>query len=203
MSTAEKKLRYTFAEYLAMEEQADYKSEYYQGEIFAMSGGTGNHSLIGVNVNAELRSALLDKDCSVFGSDFKIRIEASDTGVYPDGTVFCGPIDYVEDRKDIATNPIVVIEVLSNSTAAYDRSGKFSHYRRIPSLKEYVLIEQDRAQVDVFRRNENGLWLGFEGFEGLDKSVEFKSLGISIPSKMIYHRVQFPPQSSKFNLNPS
>lgn len=172
------------------EELASHKSEFYKGEIFAMPGGTRNHSVIGLNINAELRQALRGKDCFAGNNDLKIRIEEADAGVYPDGLVICGKENYYADRKDIVTNPTVVIEVLSDSTAAWYLGGKFRQYQTLPSLQEYVLIEQNEPQVDVFRRNEQGLWV-LEGYEGLDKMVEFKSLGVSIASSEIYYEIEF------------
>lgn len=190
MSTSEKKLRYTFEEYLKLGEDAEFKSEFYQGEIFAMSGGTGDHSLIGTNVTRELGNALMGKECLVYGSDLKIRIDAADAGVYPDGMVICGSREYYKDRLDVVMNPTAVIEVLSDGTAAWDRGGKFRQYRLIPSLKEYLVVEQKEAQIDVFRKNDQGLWV-LESYRGLGEDVEFQSLGVSIPSKGIYHGVEF------------
>ena len=192
MSTAEKKLRYSFEEYLVIEDQNDFKSEYYQGEIFAMSGGTDERSRISSNISREIGVALLEKECSVYDSNLKVRIEAADAGVYPDCQVICGPSEYYQGRKDVVLNPIVVVEVLSESTAAYDRGGKFSHYKKIPALMEYVLVEQKEPIVDVFRRNEEGLWVQFGRYEGLDSMVELTSIQVSIPANMIYHRVIFP-----------
>ncbi|MCB9230603.1 MAG: Uma2 family endonuclease [Bacteroidia bacterium] len=190
MSTSEKKLHYSFEEYLAREEQSDYKSEFYKGEIYAMSGGTGDHSLIGTNITRELGNALMGKDCFVYGSDLKIRIEEANAAVYPDGMIICGPRKYYKDRLDMITNPMVVIEVLSEGTAGWDRGGKFRQYTLLPSLREYVIVEQAEAQVDVFRKNDAGLW-EFEAYGGLDSNIEIKSLGISISLVMIYYGVQF------------
>jgi Uma2 family endonuclease len=190
MSVSEKKTHYTFEEYLAQEDQAEFKSEFYQGEIFAMSGGTKNHSLIGLNINAELRNALRGSDCFAGSNDLKIRIEAASASVFPDGLVVCGKEEYHANRKDIITNPTVVIEVLSESTTAWNYSGKFRQYQMLPSLQEYVLVEQKEPQVDIFRRNEEGLWV-LEGYKGLEAWVEFKSLSVKIAMREIYHRVEF------------
>jgi len=190
MSTSEKKLRYTFDEYLELGKEAEFKSEFYQGEIFAMSAGTGDHSLIGTNVSRELGNALMGGECLVYGSDLKIRIDAADAGVYPDGMVICGPREYYKDRKDVIINPIVVIEVLSEGTAAWDRGGKFRQYRLLPSLQEYIVIEQKEAQIDIFRKNAKGLWV-LESYRGLAEKVEFQSLGVGITSSGIYHGVNF------------
>ena len=190
MSTAEKKLRYTFQEYLDLEEKADLRSEYYQGEIFAISGGTDRHSLIGTNMTREMGNGLMDSECFVFGSDLKIRIEAADAGVYPDGMVICGPRDYYEDRTDIVTNPIAVVEVLSDSTAAWDRGGKFKQYRLLPTLQEYILIEQKSPQIEIFTKNKDGFWV-FREYEGLDSVIEIESLKISLSTRRVYHGIIF------------
>lgn len=190
MPHPEKKAHYSFEEYLALDAVAEEKTEFYNGEIFDMSGGTRNHSIIGLNINAELRNALKGKDCNVSGNDLKIRIEAANASVFPDGLVICGAEMYYQDRKDIVTNPTVVIEVLSDSTAAWDYTGKFRQYQLLASLKEYVLIEQKEAQVDVFRKNEDGFWF-IEGYKGLEAIIEFRSLGISIPMREVYHKVEF------------
>ena len=191
MGTAEKHTRYTYQEYLALEEAADFKSEYYDGEIYAMSGGTRDHNLIGTNVCGELRAALKGKDCSVFSSELRVRIDKAESGVYPDGMVIYGPEAYYQDRADVITNPMVIIEVLSESTKAWDYKGKFRKYEMLPSLQEYVLIEQKEPQVDIFRRNDQGFWV-LERYDGLATGVVFHSIGVTVPMKEIYYRVQFP-----------
>ena len=184
------KRKHTFEEYLNGEDLATHKSEFYKGEIFGMSGGTRNHSVIGLNINAELRQALRGKDCFAGNNDLKIRIEEANAGVYPDGMVICGKEEYFADRQDIVTNPTVVIEVLSDSTAAWDHGGKFRNYQMLASLQEYGLIEQKEPQVNVFRRSDQGLWV-LEGYSGLETMVEFKSLGVSISSSEIYYQIEF------------
>src|SRR6266540_385371 len=129
------------AEYLAMEEVADYKSEYYDGEIFAMSGGTADHSKIAVNFTAALSHLLETKPCHVFNSDMRLRVERSGMHTYPDAMVVCGKIEFVERRKDLLKNPVLIVEVVSESTRDYDRGAKFNFYKQIPTLKEYLLVE--------------------------------------------------------------
>ena len=191
MSSGEKKTTVSLQEYFALEEKADSKSEFYNGEIFAMSGGTLNHALIATNFNGELRNSLAGKNCLVIGSDLLIRIEKADSNVYPDGMVICEEPEYFEDRKDIVKNPLVVIEVLSDSTAAWDRGGKFRKYQQLTSLKEYIIVEQETPQVDVFRINPDGFWV-LEGYEGTEAVVQIKSLAVNIPLKGIYQNVSFP-----------
>ncbi len=186
--------RLTLEAYFEMEETAEYKSEFYQGEVFAMSGATINNELIRTNFVSEVSRALMDRDCTTFGSDLKIRIEAADANVYPDGMVICGDPNPYRDRNDIITNPQVVIEVLSDSTAAWDRGGKFRKYERLPSLREYILVEQDAPQVDLYRREGQGKWI-LDRYEGLETAVHIPSLNISIPVKGIYHMVDFLSES--------
>ena len=196
MSTAEKKLRYTFEEYLALEEKADYRSEFFNGEIFAMSGGSSSHSRIIFNTNREIGNAIYDSECSGFEGNLKVRIEESNVSVYPDLMVVCGPEKYYQDNPNLITNPTVIVEVLSESTALYDRTGKFRHYKRLPSFKEYVLIEQKEPRIDVYHKNKKGEWV-WDEYEGIDAIIELKSIAISLSAKRVYHRVQFPEQSSK------
>jgi Uma2 family endonuclease len=190
MSIPGKKLRYTFEEYLELEEKAEYKNEFYNGEVFAMSGGTRDHSLIAMNVGRELGNALIGKGCFVFGSDLMVRVDAADAGFYPDAMVICEKEKYVGDKNHAITNPTVIVEVLSDSTGAYDRGGKFRQYEMLPTLQEYVLVEQKEAQVDVFHRNDQGLWV-LERYGGLNSVVKFRSLEVAIRSSKIYYGIDF------------
>jgi Uma2 family endonuclease len=190
MSVSEKKAKYSVEEYLVLELSAATKTEYYDGELYAMSGGTRNHSLIATNLNGELRSALLGKGCFVFGSDLKVRIETTNSFVYPDGMVICGQEEYFFGKSDTILNPTLLFEVLSESTAAWDRGGKFRLYDEISSLKEYIVLEQHTPQIDMYHRNDQGFWV-LKRYDGLDAEVEFKSLGVSIPTNLIFYGVEF------------
>ncbi len=190
MEAALKKTHYTAAEYLELEQDANYRSEYYEGEIFAMSGGTSKHDLIGCNLIYSLMGSLRDKPCFVHSSNLKVRIERADAFVYPDTIVVCGPREYHENRKDIIKNPKVVFEVLSPSTSSFDRGGKFMRYAKLPSLEEYVLVEQEFPRVEVFKRKENGKWL-LTPYDEIDGRVKLESLDIEIPMAEIYRKVEF------------
>ncbi len=190
MGTAQKKPFYEYEEYLSLEDESDIRSEYYDGEIYSMAGGTEEHSRIISNVIREVGNAIFDKDYSVFEGNLKVRIEEANSIVYPDAMVVCNPITYDKDRKDFICNPGIVVEVLSEGTAGYDRGGKFRKYQQLNSLKEYVLIEPKEAQVDVFRRNEQGLWILYS-FQGLDSVLVLESLDIQVEMSRLYHRVQF------------
>lgn len=146
-------------EYLAFERSSDQRHEYADGETFPMAGGTREHSLTSVNIAGELRDALLDRPCEVHGSDMRIKIQATGRYLYPDASVVCGPPVFEDATRDTLLNPVVVVEVLSDSSEAYDRGDKFAHYRTIETLQEYVLASQKEARIEHFRRLPDGSWL--------------------------------------------
>lgn len=146
-------------EYLAFERSSDQRHEYADGEIFAMSGGTVEHSLLSGNVNFELRVALGERGCLVLTSDMRIKIAARNRYVYPDASVVCERPAFEDEKRDTLLNPLVVVEVLSDSSEAYDRGDKFAQYRSIPSVREYVLLSQKEPLIEVFTRQPDGGWL--------------------------------------------
>jgi Uma2 family endonuclease len=151
--------RLSFDDWLAIERAAmDQRSEFVAGEVFARTGATEGHNLIVANVIAELGNAFKGKSCRVYPSDLKVRIEADDVGAYPDVMVICGERTFYDDRKDVVTNPTLIVEVLSDSSEAYDRGDKFKHYRTLASLQAYLLLSQDRVQAELFVRLPNGSW---------------------------------------------
>jgi Uma2 family endonuclease len=181
--------------YLAHERQADTKSEYISGEVFAMAGGSPEHSAIATDTRRALGNALqaANRGCEVYDSDLRVRISDSGPFFYPDATIVCGEPKF--DFDDCLRNPTVLIEVASESTALYDRSDKFAHYRRFATLRDYVLIEQNRMQVEHWERGSNGLWtLVGEHTEATDTLI-LSSLQIAIPLAEIYRRVTFPAPS--------
>ena len=188
MDSLRKHSRLSFTEFLAFEEQSEFKNEFYQGEIVAMSGGTTNHNLISSNINGEIRQGLKGTQCYAYSSDQMVRGEKADSGFYPDVSVVCGPPAWWQGKKHVVTNPTVIVEVLSKSTIGRDLRSKFRMYKLFPSLEEYVVAEQNEAQVDVFRRTESGLW-EVEEFQGLETTVELKSISVSIPMQEIYDGV--------------
>src|SRR6185437_15178443 len=155
---AEKKSR-TAQEYLAWERQQPEKHEFHDGEVFAMAGATFEHNQIVINVGAELRSALRDKPCRVCASDLRVRVPATGLYTYPDASVVCGRPEFEDGSLDTLLNPLVLVEVLSESTQDYDRGTKFTNYRTIPSLREYVLISSDQVLVEHYTRGDDGLWV--------------------------------------------
>ena len=149
------KLTFTFAEYLQRERAGDTKHELINGEIVASSGGTPEHARLAMRVGSALGAQLLGRPCEVFSSDLLLRVLATGLATYPDLTVVCGKLERDPEDANTVVNPVVLIEVLSDGTERYDRGEKFAHYRRIPSLKEYVLVSQHEPRIEVFRRNED------------------------------------------------
>jgi Uma2 family endonuclease len=168
--------RMTYAEYLAFEAAADTKHEYLNGEVFAMAGGTITHGALAMAMGAALSNALRDRPCRVLSSDVRVRSKATGLATYPDVTVVCQKIETDDDDAQGVLNPRLIVEVLSDSTEGYDRGAKAAHYRRIASLREYVLVAQGEPLVEVYRRNERGNWELFVEARRGDR-VELTSCG--------------------------
>ena len=185
-----KKEYYTKQEYLEMESLAEYKSEYYNGEIFAMSGGSPKHSTICFNMIRELGEAIYTKDCTGFESNMKLEIAEADAFVYPDAMVVCGEVELAGHTNDVITNPVLIVEVLSPGTESFDRGKKFEYYRNISSLKEYVIVSQNEPMVESYFKQDKNTWI-YMVAQGLDKTIIFKSLEYEIVLEKIYHKVPF------------
>jgi Uma2 family endonuclease len=158
MADPARKLTYTHEEYLAQENASATKHELIHGEIFAMSGGTVEHGALAANVIGELRALVRDRGCRVLTSDVRIRVEATGMVTYPDASVACPPIQVDPQDRFAVLNPVLIVEVLSNSTEDYDRHDKLAHYRRIPSLRDYLLVSQNERRIEHYRRNDDGSW---------------------------------------------
>lgn len=193
MSSIPKTPYLTPHEYLQRERKSETKHEYYNGEVFAMSGGSPSHNQICVNVSGELRQRLRERDCIVYSSDQRVKVSRTGLYTYPDVTVVCGEAKFDEDGNDTLLNPKVLIEVLSPSTADYDRGGKFKHYRSLPSLEEYVTISQDRPLVEHFVR-DGERWVLTE-IDSSGDSLILKSLECELPLTEIYLKVRFDSAS--------
>jgi Uma2 family endonuclease len=193
MMTAATRLYVTPEEYLARERQAESKSEYYDGEIFAMAGGSPEHSLISSNVGSELNHQLFDKPCRVYNSDLKVRATET-TYAYPDVTVVCGEPVFDDTEADVLLNPTMIVEVMSETTESWDRGGKFERYRGRDSLQEYLLVAQDRPHLERYARQPSGEWL-LSIVDGLERALELPSLGCRLELARIYHMVTFPPDA--------
>jgi Uma2 family endonuclease len=183
---------YTIEEYFAFEETALEKHEFINGKIIPMPGGTVSHNIIALNIGAALKYALKkhSKKYFVMGSDMKISIPQKKQVRYPDAVVICEKIETLDGRKDTIVNPLAIIEVLSNSTREFDKRGKFELYQRIPSLKEYILIEQDSPEVSTFFREEKDLWRTQETTD-ISVKVKLRSLDIEIDMEDIYDGINF------------
>lgn len=188
-------LRYTPEEYLARERKALTRSEFYRGEIFAMAGATRAHILIVSNLARVLGNQLLDRPCEVYPVEMRVKVSATGLYTYPDLAVVCGEPRFDDDQRDTLLNPTVLIEILSDSTEAYDRGAKSSQYRQLPSLRELVLIAQDRPQVERYSRQPDGQWLLTEARE-LSEVMALDSIAVSLPLVEIYRRVEFPASES-------
>lgn len=177
-------------EYLAFERAAEEKHEYADGEIFAMSGGTIEHSEIAANIIGELRNAISGRGCRVLTSDMRIKVPATGRYVYPDGAVVCGRPEFTDEARDTLLNPRVIIEVLSDSSEAYDRGDKFAGYRSIASFQEYIVASQKEPRIEVFTRQPDGSWM--LRIHGPGAQVSLTSLGCTIEVDRVYAGVFEP-----------
>jgi Uma2 family endonuclease len=180
---------YTPQEYLELEETAKYKSEYLNGHIYAMAGASANHVRLTSNVNGLLHAQLRGHSCEIMGSDMRVKVDATGLYTYPDALVVCDP-QFDEANANTLLNPCAIVEVLSPSTQAYDRSEKWEHYQHLASLRDYVLIEQDRMRVEHFSRQEDGAWL-FRVYETSEQEIVLSCTDSRLKLGDIYERVTF------------
>lgn len=178
------------SEYLAMEEVADGKSEYFRGRILTMSGGPPDHSSVAVNLIGALGTRLAAKPCRVFNSDMRLHIEPNSLYTYPDVMVICGKVELVKRRNDTVTNPVLIVEVLSESTRDYDRGMKFNMYKQVPSLQEYVVVESENPRVECYRRGADDQWV-VEMIDDLNATVRLASVACEITMREIYRKVSW------------
>jgi len=188
---AKKLSHLSIEEYVALEKEAEIKYEYHDGTVYAMAGGTIEHGLICGNIFGEIRANLRTKksNCRPINSEVKLHIQSINRFLYPDAMVICGDIEKSEDEINAVTNPILIVEVLSKTSASYDRGDKFYFYRQIKSLQEYILIEQDKAQIEIYKR-ESDLWK-ITRISGLESKLYLTALDISIDIEEIYRDVKF------------
>jgi len=178
-------------EYLAIERASEGRSEYLDGEMFAMAGASETHNLIVSNLIRALGNRLAERPCCVYPGDLRILVVATGLYTYPDVSVVCGEPCLVQDRhQDILLNPQLLIEVLSPSTEAFDRGRKFEHCRAIPSLLEYLLVPQEKPALEHFLREQGGAWR-FSAVQGIDSALTLPTLGIELPLAEVYRRVVF------------
>jgi len=193
--------RLSEAEYLALERAAPVKSEFFGGELFAMAGGSPMHSLIAANLIRELGTKLKGRPCKPFTSDLRLKVEATGLCTYPDVSVICGPLLLAAGTDDTVVNPSLLIEVLSDSTEAYDRGEKFLHYRQMASLNEYLLVSQCLARIEQFLRRPNDEW-AMRTVEGREATLTLPSLEITIELNEVFAGVDFVPASIRTQIRP-
>ncbi len=178
--------RYTWAEYLAFERGSNAKNEFFDGEIYAMAGGTPQHAQLSARLIGQLTPQLKGKGCEAFTSDLRVRVAATGLASYPDVTVICGKLEHDPQDPNTVLNPTVLIEVLSNSTEEYDRGQKYEQYKHMPSLREYVLVSHREQLVEVFRRVDQR-WERFEARVGA--SAELQAIGCRLTVDELYQGV--------------
>lgn len=176
----------SYADYLAAERRAATKHEYVNGRVYAMAGGTPEHARLAAAVAGDLREALRGRPCAVYSADLRVRVVATGRSTYPDVTVVCGALERAGDDADAVVNPTVIVEVLSDTTEADDRSDKWAHYQRLPSLREYVLVGQRQPRIEVFSRDPSTPDVWRYRDHGPGARLELPSLAVSIALDAIY-----------------
>jgi Uma2 family endonuclease len=186
---------YTSAEYLEFERQSEIRHELIDGEIFEMAGANKRHNRISINAVRLLDNQLLERDCNVYGSDMRVKITSTEKYTYPDVVAVCGEEFFEDSTEDTLLNPMLIIEILSKSTEAYDRGAKFEYYQTIESFQEYVLISQEPFRVEQYVRKDKNVWTYFEFRQATD-IVKLNSIDCELVLQDIYHKTQpkFPKE---------
>jgi len=184
---------YTEAQYFEFDRTSIGRWEFVNGEIRAMSGGTANHSVIAMNIGATLRAALLFNGCRVFGSDMRIHT-GDGINTFPDVSVACGPLVFYQGRTDTLLNPLLIVEVLSDSTEPYDRGEKFRHFQTVPTLTDYVLVSQHEPRAELFTRHGD-FWDPRE-VSGLDASILLPSVKVTLALSDVYALIEWPDEAT-------
>jgi Uma2 family endonuclease len=200
--SAQAQPRLTPEQYLAEERAAEFRHEYYNGQMYAMSGGSYQHGQIIGNLTTRLSNRLERRPCSVVPNDLRLRVSPDGLYTYPDVIVICGEPKFADDQHDTLLNPALIVEVLSPSTEAYDRGFKSAQYRTVESLEEYGLVSQSEPRVEVFRRQSGGHWLLSEAI-GLEAVCHFESLDCAVPLAEIYAKVTFSPDDPLASIRPA
>ena len=177
-------------QYLEIERKAEFKSEYYGGEMFAMSGARRGHNLIALNLAGELRQQLRERPCEAYQHDMRVRVGATGLYAYPDAVIVCGEPQFLDETQDTLLNPTVIVEVLSPSTEAYDRGDKFELYRAIPSLTHYLLVSSERMSAELFTRQAEGGWL-LTGATLPEDTIDLPAVGVRFTLADLYEKVEF------------
>lgn len=180
----------TLDDYIALEESSGIKHEFFEGTAYAVTGASPAHHLIAANVIGSLRAQLRGKSCRLYSSDQRFKVEATGLFTYADASVVCGPAQFADAPKHTMTNPTVLVEILSPSTESSDRGKKFQHYRKLESLRAYLLIAQDSMHVELYIRQEQNRWLLIE-FTEPEATVPLEAIGCSMAIKDIYEDIEF------------
>ena len=184
------KHHYSLAEYFDLERTSGLKHEYFDGTIYAMVGASLRHVLITTNFNRALGNALDNTPCRVLGNDMRV-LTGNGLFTYPDLSVVCGEIELTDDEMDTLANPMVLIEVLSKSTAPYDRGDKFEMYKTIPTLREYLLVAQDEISIEATFRRGGGKWRAVPTLRSIEDELSLESISVRVPVAEIYRDVDF------------
>lgn len=183
-----KETKITPEEYLASERKAEIKSEFFDGETFALAGESREHNQIASNIVRVLGNQLLEKPCSVYSSDMKVKMEEIQKYTYPDVVVSCDPEAFEDENNDVLLNPLVIFEILSDSTEACDRGEKFAHYQLLDSLAEYILVSQYSCRVEKFHRRDDNAWI-YSACQEMEDIVKLVSVSCELPVSEIYRKV--------------
>jgi Uma2 family endonuclease len=175
-------------EYLDIERKAEFKSEYYAGEVFAMAGASREHNLIVSSIIRMLGNQLLERNCNVYPSDMRVKIVKTGKYTYPDVAVVCGTEQFEDEHRDTLLNPAVIIEVLSDTTEAYDRGKKFENYQYIDSLREYILVAQEPYRIERYIRQNDKTWT-YSEFHEAEEKVELSTIGCELSLQDVYAKV--------------
>ena len=175
-------------EYLQQERIAEFRSEYHEGQVFAMTGASRNHNRIVTNISSSLNVQLKSRSCNNYSNDMRISLQGGKRYVYPDIVVTCGREEFEDENRDSLLNPVVIIEVLSPSTEAYDRGEKFLYYQTMSSLQEYVLISQERRCFEIFRKQEDGSWV-YRALQSASMALELESIDCVLTTDEVYAKV--------------
>lgn len=187
------KTRMTPEQYLVQERKAEYRSEFFRGETFAMAGATRSHNLICTNLVRRLAEQFDNRDCEVYQGDMRVKVSATGLYVYPDVVVACEQPKFEDEELDTLLNPRVLVEVLSKTTERYDRGTKWRHYQSLPSLREYVLVSQASALVEVYRRTDDERWL-YVAYHEPSQPIILESIDCQLQLDQIYAKVSLDPE---------
>ncbi len=189
MTSAQPQPHLTPQDYLAWERQQETRHEYVNGEIHAMTGASREHNLINGNLFAALHTQTRGKPCEVYSNDMRVKVSETGMYTYPDIAVACGKPEFEDTQVDTLLNPVLIVEVLSDSTEGYDRGAKFAHYRTLPSLHDYLLIAQNECRVEHYARQADHRWL-LTDYQGMDETVSLTAIGCELRLLDLYERVE-------------